>query len=59
MLKRVSEQEQTDYLYAHDFTIEKDVWDKSGSRVVRKFKDNKSGRILGFTVNWKSYYINI
>ncbi len=46
MHKEVSEQELNDFLFndIKDFSMVKDIWNKSGSVVIRRFKSNKTGK---------------
>ena len=59
MHKEVSEQKLNDFLFndIKDFSMVKDIWNKSGSVVIRRFKSSKTGKIVASITNWKKYHI--
>ena len=54
---QVTKQEFKTFLFARDFTILADIWNKSGSVIIRRFKDNSTNKVIGLITNWKKYFI--
>ena len=59
MFDRVSKKKFNEFMgnRIENIRILEDIWNKSGSAVIRRIQDITTNKVIGIMINWEKYFI--